>query len=133
MHSPIIQTRKIIGFAGVVFAIAVASAGAEWSPIEKQDGYVVFNYSNLVNLPATHVPARESIAKSLACTLALDEYESIQFGVHAITDGIENVKVQVECDLPVTVYHRISPASCGPVPMMGWSTSAGMTERTGTM
>ena len=94
----------------MVAAIAVAGAGAEWSPLEEQDGYVVFNHSNLVNLPATHVPAPEAIAKSLACTLAPDEYESIQFGVHAITDGIEKVKVQVECDLPVTVYHRISPA-----------------------
>ncbi|HCN07833.1 MAG TPA: hypothetical protein DIT01_07850 [Lentisphaeria bacterium] len=104
-----IQIRKIIGLAGLVIAVAVADAGAEWTSVEKQDGYVVFNYSNLVNLPATHVPARETIAKSLACTLASDEYESIQFGVHALTDGIEKLKVQVECDLPVTVYHRISP------------------------
>ncbi|MDP7741447.1 MAG: hypothetical protein QGF67_08405 [Lentisphaeria bacterium] len=74
MNPPIIQTGTIIGVAAVVAAIAVAGAGAEWSPLEEQDGYVVFNHSNLVNLPATHVPAPEAIAKSLACSLAPDEY-----------------------------------------------------------
>lgn len=107
---PKIDNRKLIGIAGLVIGIAAVSVRAEWTPADHQNGYVVFAYTTMANLAPTHVPETDAVAKTMACTLAPGEYESLQFGVHAIADGIQNVSVQVECDLPVTIYHRISPA-----------------------
>ena len=81
----------------------------KWTQAEQNRGYVVFEYSTMSNLAPDHVPARDSIVTMLSCELARDEYESIQFGVHAL-DDIEVLEVNVESDLNVTVYHRINPS-----------------------
>ena len=94
----------------MVIGIAAVSARAEWTPVEQRNGYVVFAHTTMENLASTHVPEPETNPKSMACRLAPNEYESLQFGIHAIADGIQEVSVEVESDLAVTVYHRISPA-----------------------
>ncbi len=83
--------------------------GTNWTAAEKLKGYVVFEYSTLENLPPAHVPTREAIVDTVSCALARDEYESIQFGVHALADSLTNIRVTVVSDLEVTVYHRIDP------------------------
>ncbi len=86
-----------------------SGAPVEWMKLDRDKGYVVFNYSTLKNLPPSHVPAPGDVVKKLSCALARNEYESIQFGVHAISDGVKDVRIEVESDLEVTVYHRIDP------------------------
>ena len=84
-------------------------APMEWMKLDRDKGYVVFNYSTLKNLPPSHVPTPDDVVKKVSCALARDEYESIQIGVHAISNGVKDVRIEVESDLEVTVYHRIDP------------------------
>ncbi len=86
-----------------------SGAPMEWMKLDRDKGYVVFNYGTLKNLPPSHVPTPDDVAKEVSCALARDEYESIQFGVHALSDDIKDIQVKVESDLQVTIYHRISP------------------------
>ncbi len=110
--------RSMIGLALLAIGLVAvsargqgeASAKDKWTKAERDKGYVVFAYSTMKNLPAGHVPRRESTVNRLTCVLATDEYESLQFGVHAIADDVEAISVNVESDLDVTVYHRILPA-----------------------
>ena len=81
-----------------------------WTPAEQAAGYVVFRYTTMENLAPSHVPARDAVATKLSCALARDEYESIQFGVHALAGDVKNIRATVESDLKVTVYHQINPA-----------------------
>ena len=80
-----------------------------WAKPDLDRGYVVFNYSTLKNLSPAHVPAPDKAAKKASCALARDEYESVQFGVHALAEGIKDIQVTVESDIEVILYHRISP------------------------
>ena len=81
------------------------------SPARADDdkGYVVFEYTTQENLRPDHVPAQGAIVDTVSCTLARDEYEPVQIGVHASADRLTNIRVTVESDLEMTVYHRIDP------------------------
>lgn len=96
----------------VLLIMTIASAAivqGDWTKAELNTGYIVFEYSTLKNLSPGLVPTRDAIAKKLSCELATNEYESIQFGIHALADEIKTLEVEVESDLDVTVYCRISP------------------------
>jgi HEAT repeat protein len=56
------------------------------------------------------VPGRDAVVSKVTCTLAPDEYESVQLGVSAIGGDLEQIKVTVESDLAVRTYHRIDAA-----------------------
>ncbi len=86
-----------------------SGAPMEWMKLDRDKGYVVFNYSTLKNLPPSHVPTPGDVAKQVSCSLAGDEYEPVQIGVHALADGLTNIRVKVASDLEVTVYRRIDP------------------------
>ena len=99
------------GIVLALLAIGLApGVHGEWTQAELDAGCVVFQYSPMKNLSPAFVPSREIVAEKLSCVLARNEYESIQFGVHALTDDIEAIEVAVESDLDVTIYHRIEPA-----------------------
>jgi HEAT repeat protein len=70
---------------------------------------VVFGYTTLENLPASLVPKPADVTATVSCALAQGQYESLHIGVYALDDGITAIKATVDCDLPVTVYHRIDP------------------------
>ena len=110
------RTLAVVMLAGAILASGVAfarddqtAAPTSWSPAEMKKGYVVFEYTTMKNLTPAYVPARDDVVKKVSCALARDEYESIQFGVHALAD-IKAIDVEVESDLRVTVYHRITPS-----------------------
>ena len=81
------------------------------SPARAADdkGYVVFEYTTQENLRPDHVPAQGAIVDTVSCTLARDEHEPVQIGVHASADRLTTIRVTVESDLEMTVYHRIDP------------------------
>ena len=88
---------------------AAQAAPAQWTAAELASGYVVFRHNILESLPAAYVPVREALVDSVSCALARGEYEALQIGVHALADGgLSDVRVRVESDLPVAVYHRIN-------------------------
>ena len=76
---------------------------------EDNKGYVVFEHTTLGNFSPTHNPQPEAIVETVSCTLARGEYEPIQIGVHAVAGGLKDIRVTVESDLKVKVYHRIDP------------------------
>ena len=76
---------------------------------EDNKGYVVFEHTTLGNFSPTHNPPPEAIVETVSCTLARGEYEPIQIGVHAVAGGLKDIRVTVESDLKVKVYHRIDP------------------------
>jgi len=86
------------------------AAHPKWMQTEQDAGYVVFGHTTMENLAPSHVPGRDAIAKKLSCALARNEYESVQFGVHALAGDVKNIRATVESDLKVTVYHQINPA-----------------------
>ena len=85
------------------------SAFKNWTKLDRDKGYVVFEFSTIENLPASHVPTPDGVLRKVICALARDEFESVQFGVHALAVGIKEIRVQVESDLKVIVYRRINP------------------------
>jgi HEAT repeat protein len=93
--------------------ILVVNADAQWSEAERAAGYVVFERDDLLALKRTDVPGRDAVVSKITSTLARDEYESVQLGVFAIGGGLEQVKVTVESDLAVQIYHRIDLALKG--------------------
>ena len=54
-----------------------------------------------------YVPSRAAIVEKVSCALARNEYESLQIGVHAIGAELADVRLEVESDLEVKVYHGI--------------------------
>ena len=86
----------------IVLAMNVACAGND-------TGYVVFEHTTLGNFSPTHNPQPEAMVKTVSCTLARGEYEPIQIGIHAVTGGLKNIRITVQSDLQVKVYHRIDP------------------------
>ena len=84
------------GIVLALLAIGLApGVHGEWTQAEVDAGCVVFQYSPMKNLSPAFVPSREIVAEKLSCVLARNEYESIQFGVHALTDDIEAIEVAV--------------------------------------
>lgn len=84
----------------------------QWTKAEREKGYVVFSHSTLEGLPRSYVPAREAVGGRLgrvkiSCVLARGEYEALQIGIHAVADGVKNVRLEVESDLEVRVFRRI--------------------------
>ena len=103
----------VVGVLAPLIGLAAegqAPARAPWSEAALKKGYAVFEHSTIENLPASHAPGPNDVVKKVSCALARDEYESVQIGVHALTDDIKDLRVEVESELKVTVYHRISPA-----------------------
>ena len=87
----------------------VSDAPTKFAQRDRNNGYVVFQFSTLKNLPPSHVPAPKDVVDSVACLLARDEFESIQLGVYALAENLKDILVTVESDLDVSVFHRISP------------------------
>ena len=81
-------------------------AAPQWTIAEIDKGYVVFEHNTLERMPSDYVPARKKITDKLSCALARGEYNSVQFAVHAVADGLENIHVTVTSDLEVTTYRR---------------------------
>jgi hypothetical protein len=97
---------------GVALAMLLAVAvNAQWTDAERNAGYVVFAHDVLLNLPQAHVPSHAAVISKLSCALAPDEYESVQLGIHAIGVPLDSIKVVVESELVVKIYHRIDPAT----------------------
>ena len=71
--------------------------------------YVVFEHSEMLKVASDHVPAAQSSIREMSCALARGETKSVQLGVHAKDDAIKNVRITVESDLDVQVFHEISP------------------------
>ncbi len=105
------RKRSIVAYTLLAVGLTALNACGpmEWMKVDRDKGYVVFNYSTLKNLPPSHVPTPGDVAKQVSCTLAGDEYEPVQIGVHALADGLTNIRVTVVSDLEVAVYHRIDP------------------------
>ena len=99
-----------VGYSIEASALDNKGTHPNWTQAEQDTGYVVFRYTTMENLAPSHVPARDAVATKLSCALARDEYESIQFGVHALAGDVKNIRATVESDLKVTVYHQINPA-----------------------
>ena len=97
--------------SGMVLCIGHAQNAAppSWPASQIAKGYVVFEHSTLEKLPPTFVPAPTAVADAVTCALAQGQSESVQIGVHAISDGIKDISIEVDSDLDVIVYHRISP------------------------
>lgn len=93
----------------VVVLTVILTSGLASAQAEHEQEYVVFQHTTLENLPATQLPKSESITGTVSCALARGEYEPIQIGVHALNHELSNIRVTVESDLEVTVYHRIDP------------------------
>ena len=97
-------TKKLSRYStlAIVLAMSVTCAGND-------TGYVVFEHTTLGNFSPTHNPQPEAIVETVSCTLARGEYEPIQIGVHAVTGGLKDIRITVQSDLQVKVYHRIDP------------------------
>jgi len=83
---------------------------AQWTKAELDKGYVIFRHSTLENLPSAYVPTRKAITDKISCALAQGEYKSVQIGVHSLTGGLQNVRLELESDLEA----RTSGARIGP-------------------
>ena len=71
--------------------------------------YVVFEHSEMLKLASDHVPSQQTSLGPVSCALACGETKSLQLGVHAQADAVKNVRITVESDLDVEVFHEISP------------------------
>ncbi|MBM3992527.1 MAG: hypothetical protein FJ298_16230, partial [Planctomycetes bacterium] len=71
----------------------------------REKGYVVFAHSIQELMPDSYVPKPNALSDGLSCTLARGEYKSLQIGVHALSEELKEVSLDVECDLGVQVYH----------------------------
>ncbi len=99
-----------VASASVIMVVGLAAAADEaprggWTEAQTARGYVVFSHSTLERLGAEHVPSRDAIVEKVSCALARNEYESLQIGVHAIGADLTNVRLEVQSDLQVSVYH----------------------------
>ena len=97
--------------AAGVAAPTETPASSPWSPAELYKGYMVFQHSTLEGVTPGHVPSRATIASTVSCALARGETGSVQIGIHAVGDNLENIRVTVTSDLLVSVHHRIEPAT----------------------
>jgi hypothetical protein len=100
-----------------------------WTAAETGKGYVVFEHPTLERMPSTYVPERNEVTDKLTSTLARGEYESVQFGVHAIGGDLQNIRVTVTSDLEVTLYRRRSEFT---VPAAPAATAADLDKRVGS-
>ena len=110
MTKNLLITAGVLGCAALLLALgydvaADEPARSEWTREQTARGYVVFSHSTLQRLKAQTVPPREAIVDRIKCSLARREYESLQFGVHAIGADLKDVVLEIESDLPVKVYH----------------------------
>ena len=101
------RRQYTLGIVLLAVGLAAGEVAGQWTAEQQNTGYVVFGYTPMENLSRLHKPAPDRVVTKLSCALAQDEYESIQFGVHAIAEPLEEITVTVESDLQVTVYHRI--------------------------
>jgi len=81
----------------------LAAQTPQWTAQEKARGFVVCTDHWMRPMFDIFVPTREQIVDELSCTLARDEYESLQVGVHALKN-LGPVKMTVDLDLPVQAY-----------------------------
>ena len=102
---------RVLLSTGMIW-LSVASlkpASGQQTPDVGNTSYVVFSHSTLQNLAPSHIPAETDQLQNISCTLAQDEYESVQIGVHATSTAIKQIRVTVEGDLQATIYHRVLP------------------------
>jgi len=106
----------VVVLAGTIMApVSVFSQGGgvsaptRWTQTESDKGYVVFEYNPMAKLAASHIPDRREVVNEVSCALARGEYESLQIAVHALAGDLKDIRIEVESDLDVKVYHRISP------------------------
>ena len=115
-----IRTAALVAAASSWLCIACAHAAesdkvSAWTAEQLEQGFVAFGHHNLQLLEATDVPTPEAAAnKTVTCSLAQGEYESVQIGIHALRRGtsrrkpfIYNVQLTVESDIPVRIFRRI--------------------------
>mgnify|MGYP004065169709 FL=1 len=81
-------TTLSVGRQGPAFAQERRAAAGKQTPVDRDKGYLVFGYSALKNLPPSYVPAPGDAVQTVTCSLARDEYESVQIGVHAIAGDL---------------------------------------------
>ena len=104
-HSGLILACVMACFTSLASASSNNDAAPQWTDAEQRAGYVVFTHSADQRLPAELVPQRAAIVSGVSGTLARDEYESLQIGVHAVSCDLKNVRLQIDSPLPVEVYH----------------------------
>jgi len=110
LHRTILIIISLIIISRItVIPDTVDAAPAKWSKAEKKNGYVVFSHSTLMLLPDSYIPSRDDIKKEVRCEMAQGEYESIKIGVHSLKKDLKDIRVDVESDLDVKIYHRVTP------------------------
>ena len=77
-----------------------------WTQAERKKGYVVFSHGAMRRLPSSYVPTDKEVVEEVSIELAQGEYESIQFGVHALAPDIRDVRLDVRIGVDCQVYHR---------------------------
>jgi len=94
--------------------VGLSGRYAEAAKEDVERGFEIFRWNTVqpidcrTLIPRNFVPARESIVmKKVGCELARGEAESLAIGIHALGDGVKNVRLDVECDLEVRVYRGI--------------------------
>ena len=105
------MTTRIVIVLTVVSLWGKGDVGAQdpWTAEERSKGYVVFEHSTMQNLAQDYVPEPHAVAQHVSCSMAQNEYESIQLGVHSLASDLTSLQMRVETDLNVTIYHRIDP------------------------
>ena len=100
------------------FAMRMSSADAvplpRWTAAEKQRGYVVFRRHTVepidcrLLMPPSFIPERAAILRNrVGCDVAQGEGESLVVGIHALTEGVKNVRLDAECDLELRVNRGV--------------------------
>ncbi len=118
----------VLGSAGTAVAATdepVAGASS-WTESERKRGFVAFPFSSLKLLSDTDIPSRPQIERSAGCALARGEYESMQFGVRALTQDLKDIKIEIDCELPATVYHQRPEALTPYAQQYGWFRREGL-------
>lgn len=105
MTTRIVMVLTVVSFWGE----GDVHAQDPWTAEERSKGYLVFEHSTMQNLAQDYVPEPHAVVQHVSCSMAQNEYESIQLGVHSLVSDLTSLQVRVETDLNVTIYHRIDP------------------------
>lgn len=97
----------------LVLLTGVCHGAEQWPDGVVDKGYVVFSTSILQSVGGDHVPTRSELIRDIRCTMARDEFETFQVGVHAAAADLRNIRVAVRTDLGVTVYCRTAGSRSG--------------------
>ncbi len=97
-------------FTGILLLSQMIYGDDNMTGNEKEKGYVVFLYSTMKRLPSDYVPEKDINIENVAVSMAKDEYESIQMGIHAKKD-LNNIKITLNLPSGIegTIYRGIDP------------------------